>query len=90
MYPNQYPPMALPPQPLHALPQYSAETPSAALPQNIQQGFMQAPMAEAEDDGTWLFPGTSLFDLPPDEYLNLHFGGALGPGSPVWIFYLIR
>ena len=86
-FPNPYPPIALPPpHPLHAgLPQqYTTETPSGSLPQNtMQQGFIQAPMAEAEDDSTWLFPGTSLFDLPPDEYLNLHFGGALGPGSPV-------
>ena len=86
-YPHQYPPMALPPpQHLHSgLQQYSPET-TGSLPQSIQQGFMQAPMAETEDDGTWLFPGTSLFDLPPDEYLNLHFGGALGPGSPVCVF----
>lgn len=34
------------------------------------------------DDYTWLFHGSSLFDLPPDDYLNLHFGGGLGPGSP--------
>lgn len=70
-------------------------SPSEAIPHNSNSSGVTHNLAQqqffppmADDDSTWLFPGTSLFDLPPDDYLNLHFGGALGPASPVRISIL--
>ncbi|WEW61368.1 hypothetical protein PRK78_006858 [Emydomyces testavorans] len=69
-----------PTQPNEVLPQLPTSS-ASILPHHLpQQPF---PTAQGlDDDYTWLFHGASLFDLPPDDYLNLHFGGGLGPGSP--------
>jgi hypothetical protein len=45
-----------------------------------QQSFLSN---SGEDDYSWLFRESSLFDLPPDDYLTLHFGGGLGATPPV-------
>ncbi|EZF25886.1 hypothetical protein H112_01899 [Trichophyton rubrum D6] len=38
------------------------------------------------DDYPWLFHSTSLFDLPSDDYLNLHFGNTADHTSPPDIY----
>ncbi|EEP81200.1 predicted protein [Uncinocarpus reesii 1704] len=69
-----------PTQPGDVLPQHPVSS-GGILPHHLPpQQFATA--QGLEDDYTWLFHGSSLFDLPPDDYLNLHFGGGLGPGSP--------
>ncbi|PGH10643.1 hypothetical protein AJ79_05357 [Helicocarpus griseus UAMH5409] len=91
--PSFHSPVALPPpragsshgvyqhaSPNDAVSQNSASS-SGTLPSHIPQPpYIPAP--EVEDDYTWLFRGASLFDLPPDDYLNLHFGGNIGTSPP--------
>lgn len=48
----------------------------------LQDATPLFPSVGAEDDQAWLFHPASVFDLPSEDYLNLHFGGALGPTSP--------
>ncbi|KAL1957269.1 hypothetical protein VTO42DRAFT_6175 [Malbranchea cinnamomea] len=73
---HPYPPAS----PSDALSHHSAS--SGTIPHTLTQQPSFFPASVGEDDSSWLFQGASLFDLPPDDYLNLHFGGALGPPSP--------
>ncbi|KAK2798850.1 hypothetical protein FQN50_008711 [Emmonsiellopsis sp. PD_5] len=86
-------PIALPPprtDSSHALYQHaspndgvSQNSPSSSgtIPSHLPQPpYISVP--EAEDDYTWLFRGASLFDLPPEDYLNLHFGGNFETSPP--------
>ncbi|KAK2774632.1 hypothetical protein FQN52_004245 [Onygenales sp. PD_12] len=88
-------PVALPPprtDSAHALYQHaspndgvSQNSPSSAgtIPSHLPQPpYISVP--EAEDDYTWLFRGASLFDLPPEDYLNLHFGGNFETSPPAF------
>lgn len=52
-----------------------------SLPLQLQQ--QQSFLNAEPDDYSWLFREASLFDLPPDDYLHLHFGGGLGTTPPV-------
>jgi hypothetical protein len=62
---------------------------AASIPRTLgHQPFL--PPVAAEPDYTWLFHGASLFDLPPEDDLDLHFGDKLGPSSPnVCLFLFI-
>ncbi|QVM12437.1 hypothetical protein D8B26_007066 [Coccidioides posadasii str. Silveira] len=73
-----------PAQPADVIPQHPVSS-ASILPHHLPpQPFAAAPVLD--DDYTWLFHGASLFDLPPDDYLNLHFGGSLGPASPTGFY----
>ncbi|KAM5478132.1 hypothetical protein McanMca71_003219 [Microsporum canis] len=57
--------------------------------QQQQQQQQQQPylaMPTPFDDYPWLFHSTSLFDLPSDDYLNLHFGDTTDHTSPPDIY----
>ncbi|KAF3483753.1 uncharacterized protein GIQ15_03077 [Arthroderma uncinatum] len=58
------------------------------LPQLISQQQSQPFLAIPApfDDYPWLFHSTSLFDLPSDDYLNLHFGDTTDHTSPPDIY----
>lgn len=49
------------------------------LPPDQEQYLL--PEGAPEDDYTWLFQEGSLFDLPQDDYLDLHFDGGLSTPS---------
>jgi hypothetical protein len=45
------------------------------------------PNSESHEDFTWLFREASLFDLPSDDHLQLHFGDLFGDTPSVCLIY---